>query len=173
MKLRSAAVALALLGVVAALFVPGCERLRTLVRGDRCVLNNRPIMAQTAVSVAVQGGPEGRACCLRCAITYSIQNRKHVRVLWVSDYPTHRPIPAGRAWYVTGSDVAPCVQAAMQTGAGRRECILGRWDRCSPSSIAFLRESDARRFQGRHGGAIQSFAQVIAGADVSAAAAAR
>jgi nitrous oxide reductase accessory protein NosL len=162
---RAAAVVL-----LAAIILPaaGCQRLDALLGPSRCVLSNRPIHADVAVRVAVEGGPHGEACCLRCAITYAQQYRKRVRVLWVTDYATGRRLDPERATYVTGSDVNRCMGPPDQASAGRRETDMIVWDRCSPSSIAFARRNDAEAFQRIHGGRIQTFAEVIGPANVVA-----
>jgi nitrous oxide reductase accessory protein NosL len=147
---------------------PGCRRIEALFHSSRCVLSNRPIHANVAVRVAVDGGPRGEACCLRCAITYAQQYRKRVRVLWVTDYTTGRRLDPERATYVTGSDVNRCMGPPDQASASRRETDVIVWDRCSPSSIAFARRNDAAAFQRIHGGRIQTFAEVIGAANVVA-----
>ncbi len=153
----------------ALLTAPGCQRIETLFHTQRCVLSDRPIHARLAVRVAVEGGPHGEACCLRCAITYAEQNRKRVRILWVTDYPTGRRLDPRRATYVTGSDVNRCMGPPEQATAGRRETNMIVWDRCSPSSIAFAKLEDAEAFQRVHGGRIQTFSEVIGSASVIAA----
>jgi nitrous oxide reductase accessory protein NosL len=147
----------------------GCERIETFIHGDRCVFSDRVIVPGMAVRVAVEGGPSGKACCVRCAISYSLQTGKTVRILWVTDYSTHKRIAAGRAYYVTGSDVAPCVGSPAEASAGRRECVVLGWDRCAPSSLPFATMDEARAFQRAHGGRIQTFAEVVGSAKVVAA----
>jgi hypothetical protein len=161
---------IAFLVILASLLLtaPGCRRIDALFHSDRCVLSDRPIHARLAVRVAVDGGPHGEACCLRCAVTYAEQYRKRVRVLWVTDYPTGRRLDPERATYVTGSDVNRCMGPPDQASTGRREVDRLVWDRCSPSSIAFAKLSDAEAFKRVHGGRIQSFAEVIGAARVAA-----
>jgi hypothetical protein len=147
----------------------GCQRIKTFIRGDRCVLSDRVIHPGMAVRLAVEGGPSGKACCIRCAISCSIQTGKTVRILWVTDYSTHKRIAADHAWYVTGSDVAPCVSSPAEASAGRRECLIMGWDRCAPSSLPFAIMDEARAFQQVHGGRIQTFAEVVGSSKVVAA----
>ena len=151
------------------LTVPGCRRVDSLLRSDRCVLSDRPIHARMAVRVAVEGGPHGEACCLRCAVTYAEQYRKGVRVLWVTDYTTGRQLDPERATYVTGSDVNRCMGPPDEASPGRRQVDRLIWDRCSPSSVAFAKRMAAEDFQRIHGGRIQSFAEVIGSASVTGA----
>ncbi len=150
------------------LAAPGCRRIDALFHSNRCVLSDRPIHAPLAVQVAVDGGPHGEACCLRCAVTYAEQYGKRVRVLWVTDYPTGRRLNPKRATYVTGSDVNRCMGPPDEASGGRRESEMIVWDRCAPSSIAFAKLSDAETFQRIHGGRIQTFTEVIGAADVAA-----
>jgi nitrous oxide reductase accessory protein NosL len=147
----------------------GCQRIETFIHGDRCVLSDRVIHPGMAVRLAIEGGPSGRACCLRCAISYSLQTGKTVRILWVTDYSTHKRLAADHAYYVTGSDVAPCVSSPARDSVGQRECVVLGWDRCAPSSLPFATMDEARAFQRAHGGRIQTFAEVVGSAKVVAA----
>lgn len=138
----------------------GCDKLEALLHGNRCVLSDRVIHPGMAAEVAVEGGPSGRACCIRCAITYAQQTGKKVRVTSVTDYKTHKPLAPDRAFYVTGSDVAPCVGPPMEASSGRRGCCLLGFDRCTPSTVAFSDLQDAIRFQREHGGRIETFPEL-------------
>lgn len=152
-----------------ALCAAGCQRIEQLVYPDRCVLSAREIHPGMAVRLVVaDGGPSGKSCCLRCAISYSLQTGKTVRILWVTDYSTHKRIAAAGAYYVTGSNVAPCLGPAQEATSSRRECIVRGWDRCSPSSLPFATLDEARAFLQAHGGHIQTFAEVVGGAKVVA-----
>lgn len=157
--------------LLASIILPaaGCRRIDALLHPDRCVLSDRRIHAHMAVRVAVAGGPNGEACCLRCAITYADQYRKQVKVFWVTDYTTGRHLDPRRATYVTGSDVNRCMGRPEEVSAGRPETDSIVWDRCSPSSIAFAKLKDAAAFQHVHGGRIQRFAEAVGSADVVAA----
>jgi nitrous oxide reductase accessory protein NosL len=159
-KALRAVLALAALALLASAGAAGCDKIETLVHGDRCVLSDRAIHPYMAAEVAVEGGPSGRACCIRCAITYAQQTGKQVRVMSVTDYRTRKPIAPDHAFYVTGSNVAPCVGPPMEATAGRRECCILGFDRCAPSTLAFASEQDAIRFQREHGGRIETFAEL-------------
>lgn len=159
-----AVLALAAIALLAA-GVAGCDKIETLIHGDRCVLSDRVVHPDMAAEVAVEGGPSGRACCIRCAITYAQQTGKKVRVASVTDYLTREPVSPGRAFYVTGSGVAPCVGPPMEATSGRHECCILRFDRCAPSTVAFANEQDAIRFQRAHGGRIETFADLSGSTD--------
>jgi hypothetical protein len=144
-----------------------CESLRSWISTtDHCVLSERRIHANMAVRVEVVDGPSGRACCLRCAITYSRQTGKRVRVDWVTDFVDGRQISPDQAVYVVGSDVAPCAAARDVAARGRRELIGEIWDRCRTSTIAFADRDRARAFREEHGGAIETFAELVRGGKV-------
>ncbi len=162
------AVAIVVLATIM-LAAAGCRQIEALLPQNRCVLSDRPIHACLAVRVAVDGGPRGEACCLRCAVTYAEQYGKRVRILWVTDYPTGRRLDPERATYVTGSDVNRCMGPPDEASVGRRETDTIVWDRCAPSSIAFAKLEDAEAFQRIHGGRIQTFSKVIGSAHVVAA----
>lgn len=163
-RLAAAIVALSLTMIPAA----GCRRIYALFHPNACVLSDRPIDTRMAVGVDVEGGKRGEACCIRCAITTAKQSGKRVRILWVTDYSTRKQIPPGQAYYVTGSDVAPCAGHTMKASAGRREVTICSFDRCIPSSISFASIADARSFQQSHGGRLETFADVVKGSTVVA-----
>jgi len=159
--LRMAALFAVLASVMAmAAGLAGCDRLQALLHGNRCVLSDRVIHPGMAAEVAVEGGPSGRACCIRCAITYAQQTDKKVRAISVTNYRTRKPLAPDRAFYVTGSNVAPCVGPPMEASEGRRGCCMLGFDRCAPSTIAFADQQDAIRFQREHGGRIETFADL-------------
>jgi hypothetical protein len=160
-------VALAGLAVLAA-GIGGCDKLYGLVYGDRCVLSGRVIHPGMAVRVAVEGGRQGRACCLRCAITEAEQTGKKVTVLSVTDFDTGKPLSPRDAIYVVGSNINMCTGPPFEASSGRHECVILGWDRCSPSALAFANADEAQAFQQAHGGGIETFAQVIGPAKVVA-----
>jgi hypothetical protein len=162
------AVAIVVLATIM-LAAAGCRQIEALLLQNRCVLSDRPIHTGLAVRVAVDGGKQGEACCLRSAVTYAEQYGKQVRVLWVTDYPTGRRLNPEWAAYVTGSDVIRCMEPPEQASVGRRETDTIVWDRCAPSSIAFAKLEDAQALQRIHGGRIQTFSEVIGSAHVVAA----
>lgn len=157
--------AIALLAVSAILTAQGCGRFRALFhRADVCSLDERPIHQEMKVRVLIEGRKEATdGCCIRCAINYAKQSGTMVRVLSITDYATHRPIPPDRALYVTGSDFSPCAvsEAAVTVSGGRREVASSEWDRCIPSSVAFANTNEAREFQKQHGGTIQNWKELV------------
>jgi hypothetical protein len=140
----------------------GCNRIGSWFAAERCVLSERQIHARMAVRVSVEGsGPSGRACCLRCAITYARQTGRTVRVFSVSDHVTGRELPAKDATYVVGSAVAPCAARPAVASDARRELLVEIWDRCRTSTIAFADPAQAGQFQVANGGAIRTFGEVV------------
>jgi hypothetical protein len=166
MKMTTYRSAVAIVLTTIMLAAAGCRQIEALLPQNRCVLSDRPIHAGLAVRVAVDGGKQGEACCLRCAVTYAEQYGKQVRVLWVTDYPTGRRFDPERATYVTGSDLIRCMEPPAQASVGHRETETIVWDRCAPSSIAFAKLEDAEAFQRIHGGRFQTFSKVIGSAHV-------
>lgn len=151
-------------------FGGGCKRIVSLVYPDnQCVLSKRDIHPEIAVKVLLEGKRHAEnGCCLRCAVTYADQTGTTVRVLSVTDYVTRNPIAPDRAFYVSGSGLAPCVSHLMAASEERHDVALSAWDRCAPSSIAFAKLEDAQAFQRSHGGRVQTFAQVIGSSKVVA-----
>jgi hypothetical protein len=154
------------LGLAGALAITGCDRLAAWLRPSTCSLSGRRIHPGMAVRLQVEGQAPGRACCLRCAISYAQQTGKTVRIFSVTDYVSHEPVPPERAVYVVGSTVTPCAGPPVDVPANRREASQVSWDRCLPSVIAFAKQEDAEEFRQQSGGEIGTFAELTEGTKV-------
>jgi len=156
------------LGLAGALSATGCDRLAAWLHPSTCSLSGRRIHPGMTVRLQVEGRAPGRACCLRCAISYAQQTGKAVRIFSVTDYVSHKTVRPQRAVYVVGSTVKPCAGPLVDVPANRREASQVSWDRCLPSVIAFAKREDAEEFQRQSGGEIQTFAGLTAGTKVTA-----
>lgn len=155
--------------LVGALLAAGCERIDAWLHPATCSLSHRTIHRGMAVELQLGGHVPQKACCLRCAITYSQQTGKRVRILSVTDYVSHKRILPDRALYLVGSNIAPCAGPPVEVPASRRELVAELWDRCLSSVLAFASREDAQRFEAEHGGTIETFAEVVGDAKVVAA----
>lgn len=117
-----------------------------------CQLSGRPIHPNMR-TVVVVNGKRLYACCTRCALTEERQTGKRIAIVGVTDYLSGRGIEADKAYFVDGSQVEPCSVPAANREEGRTPYVRA-FDRCSPSLIAFDKESDARAFVAQHGGTV-------------------
>jgi nitrous oxide reductase accessory protein NosL len=99
-------------------------------------------------------------CCARCAISEANQERKHLRLVTVHDYPTSRAIAPDHAWFVEGSRAMACGNDAMPMNE-MKGMDMKAFDRCSPSTVAFAERQAADAFVAENGGAVLSFAQLM------------
>src|SRR5512136_2670701 len=71
-----------------------------------------------------QDGTVVQTCCPRCALHYLAHRRSPVASLAVRDFDTAGRIDATRAFYVEGSDVAPCSATAGPPPRDERGCCM-------------------------------------------------
>jgi hypothetical protein len=110
-----------------------------------------------------QDGTAVQTCCPRCALHYLAGQHPPVASFAVRDFDTAGRIDATRAYYVEGSDVAPCSASDGPPPQDERGCCMKTvYDRCLPSLLAFASRSKAETFAREHGGTIKTFADLQA-----------
>ncbi len=142
------AVALLLLGTLI-LAVAGCAR-----EPERCWVCEREIHSQVVATIHLADGKTVHACCPRCALHYEEAPGNRIRGIDVRDFISGTDLPFGKAFFVEGSDEAPCFHhppIVDQTRSPMRVC----YDRCLPSLIAFSTAEGAREFMSEHGGTLR------------------
>jgi hypothetical protein len=108
-----------------------------------------------------QDGTMVQTCCPRCALHYLARPHPPLTSLAVRDFDTAGRIDATRAFYVEGSDVAPCSASAGSPPRDERGCCTKTvYDRCLPSLLAFASRPKAETFAREHGGTIKTFADL-------------
>lgn len=115
-----------------------------------------PDETRTVVEV---DGARRLACDPRCVLTYERQTGRQARFVESTDFDTRRPIDPARAWYVSGSDIAPDASAARMRPSPETTADL-HWHRCLPSVLAFATREAAERFQRAHGGQVETLARL-------------
>jgi nitrous oxide reductase accessory protein NosL len=141
--------------------MPGCDRVDRWLHPGICPLCGRPIHPAMAAEVQFANEAPERVCCLRCALTYAAQTGKSVKVRSVTDHASGRPLDPKDAFYVVGSDVAPCAAPPVEASESRREVEMQHFDRCRPSVVAFASAADAERFRAQAGGEIQRLDELL------------
>ena len=92
--------------VVAGLFAGGYLLMNRRSRME-CGFCRRQINAKAHV-VAEVGGRRRDVCCTHCAVTEARQEKKSLRLIAVTDYPTGKLVSPEGAWFVEDSRVIAC-----------------------------------------------------------------
>ena len=150
------ALVLAMCGLAGA---SACRRAQPL-----CEFCRMPIPAATAATVVVDGR-EHQVCDPRCALTHQEQTGEPTALGTVTDFESEAALDPARAFYLTGSDTAPDVGQARVSKP--MDPIYREWHRCLPSVLAFSSRGAAVRFEERHGGRVQTLAELGLGAGSS------
>jgi hypothetical protein len=124
-----------------------------------CGLCGRPLRKELTV-IAEVGGLRRHVCCARCAITEANQEKKPVRFIEVSDYPTGTSLSPERAFFVEGSRAKACEHDMMKMDEMKQPQELA-FDRCSPGTFAFARKQDADAFIAQNGGTVLTLQQLM------------
>ncbi len=127
-------------------------------QGEQCHACLRPIHAHSR-TVAVVNGRQQVFCCPACALSEHEQEGKPIRITELTAFLTGARLSPDRAFVVKGSDVNMCAHAQEPVDADKRAAAV-RYDRCSPSLIAFAQQSEAAQFAREHGGEVVPFAQI-------------
>ena len=121
-----------------------------------CGICQRHINKRARVVVEI-GGRKRVVCCAHCARTEGQQERKPVRFLEVTDYPTGEKLDPQIAWFVDGSRVMACEhRMAVTDEAKHAQQVV--FDRCSPGTFAFRDRNTADAFVAENGGTVMSLA---------------
>lgn len=130
----------------------------------RCSLCARAIHSGMTAGYGVSGEAEQKkACCAACVLEYGRQSGKRVEVQRVTDYISGEPLAPERAIFVVGSDEHPCSgQPVLMAEPGAP--LPAHYDRCLPSVIAFTKVEGAQEFAREHGGSVERWTQILAGA---------
>jgi hypothetical protein len=125
----------------------------------RCAVCQRGIHTQSR-TVILAGGERKTLCCVRCALTASRQLGKPVRLLEVAEFHSSKPLAPQSAYYVEGSRVVLC--EVHEPLLDQTKHPYGRtFDRCEPSTHAFVGREDAEAFVRDNGGVVLSWAELV------------
>ncbi len=111
------------------------------------------------LAARVDGVSDGESltfCCAACALRAKGQDVPDLRVTRVFDYASGRPLDPQQAVTVIGSEINLCMREQVLMDAPKEASEL-RFDRCSPSVLAFSTEAAAERFRAEHGGVVKAF----------------
>ena len=110
-------------------------------------------------TVAMAKGRSRLFCCPACALSEQDQLGKQVRVTELTSFLTGAKLSPDGAYVVKGSDVNMCAHTHELIDADKRSADI-HFDRCSPSLLAFARQSEAVQFSREHGGTVFPFREV-------------
>jgi nitrous oxide reductase accessory protein NosL len=145
--------------VVAGLFVGG-YRLIARRSQTQCGFCQRHINPKAHV-VAEVGGRRRDVCCTHCAVTEALQEKKSLRLVQVTDFPTGKMVNPETAWFVEDSRVIACEHDMSKMDESKHMTAMG-FDRCSPGTFAFSDRKAAEAFVAENGGVLRNLTAVMA-----------
>ena len=126
-----------------------------------CGFCRRPIHANARVIAEIDGRRK-IVCCARCAMSEAYQEKKPVRLIEVTDFPSGNKLDPQQAYFVDGSRKVLCSHdAPMFDETKHMEPMT--FDRCSPGAYAFARREDAEKFARENGGIVLRLEQMLQG----------
>jgi hypothetical protein len=111
--------------------------------------------------VAEVGGKRRNVCCAHCAMTEARQEKKPLRLIAVTDYPTGNMVSPEGAWFVEESRVIACQHDMSKMDDSKHAEPLA-FDRCSPGTFAFSERKAAQAFVEQNGGVLRSLPELLA-----------
>ncbi len=127
-------------------------------QAEQCYACARAVHAHSR-TVGVVNGKARTFCCPACALSEHEQEDKPIRVTELTSFLTGEKLTPADAFIVKGSDVNMCAHARELVDEEKRPADL-RFDRCSPSMLAFKRQSEAMDFVRQHGGQVLPFTDI-------------
>ncbi len=158
MRARRRLTILAMVAVAAGLGYAGFAVYRSS-QPDFCYACRRPVHAHTR-TVALDCGRPRVFCCPACALSEHQQEGKPIRVTELTDFFTGEKLSPAEAFVVKGSGVNMCAPTHGPMNADKRPAGV-EYDRCSPSLLAFGKQSDATEFAREHGGDVLAFRDIV------------
>lgn len=124
-----------------------------------CSVCQRGECTNLTFSIHLADGSTIETCCPRCGLHALEHERRAAVAIAVKDFETAAGLDARAAFFVDGSDVAPC--SSMHAGSAPKDergcCVRPVYDRCLPSVLAFGSKSRAEAFRRQHGGTVKTF----------------
>ena len=158
MKKKGLIYVLALAAVAAGLFASGYWIVKQRSEAS-CSICQRHINKRARVVVEI-GGHIRVVCCAHCARTEGQQEKKPVRFIEVTDYPTGERLNPQDAWFVAGSQVIACEHKMAVTDEMKHaEQVV--FDRCAPGTFAFRDRKAADAFVADNGGMVMRLPQFM------------
>lgn len=129
-------------------------------RPQRCPICERNIHAPARAVVQFDGW-RAPVCCIRCGLTHNIQVGKPGKLLEVTEYNTLRPLKPESAFYVEGPRFSLCDPHENPLLDEAKHPYGRVFDRCEPSTYAFVRREDAEKFARENGGTVLQWADLL------------
>src|SRR5215471_7944239 len=128
-------------------------------RPQICPICERSIHAQ-ARAVVLLDGWQAPVCCIRCGLTHNRQIGKPGPLVEVTEYHTLRPLKPESAFYVEGPRFSLCDPHDGSLLDQTKHPYARVFDRCEPSTYAFIRREEAQAFARENGGVVLTWADL-------------
>ena len=152
-------VALAAIGTVSVL----AYRHVTRPPADLCRVCQRGLHPAVAYTLQMGDGTRQRVCCPRCGMHLQIVRPGAVNRAWATDLNTGTEIPAPKATYVEGGDVAYCTMGEPPVRRAPEGVAEREYDRCLPTLVAFRTAEEAEAYRQQQGGRVLTYEQALQG----------
>ncbi len=159
MGTRAKAATLVLSGLFLVGLAAGGYWLLWKTRPQMCPICERSIHAQ-ARAVILLDNSRVPVCCIRCGLTHNRQIGKPGPLLEVTEYHSLRPMKPESAFYVEGPRFSLCDPHESPLLDQTKHPYGRVFDRCEPSTYAFLRREDAATFERENGGTVLTWADL-------------
>jgi hypothetical protein len=136
----------------------GGFRVYRATQPEQCYACTRAVHAHMR-TIAIVNGKAKLFCCPACALSEHEQEGKPIRIMELAAFLTGEKLSPAEAFIVKGSDVNMCAHIHEVMDDEKRPADL-RYDRCSPSMLAFKQESEAMAFVRQHGGQVLRFEEI-------------
>ena len=144
--------------LIAAVLGYGGFRIYRATQPEQCYACTRAVHAHMR-TIAMVNGKAKVFCCPACALSEHEQEGKPIRILELTAFLTGDKLSPAEAFIVRGSDVNMCAHTHEVMDDEKRPADL-RYDRCSPSMLAFKQDSEAMAFVRQHGGQVLRFEDI-------------
>ena len=127
---------------------------------EQCYACTRVVHAHMR-TIAIVNGKAKVFCCPACALSEHEQEGRPIRITELTAFLAGEKLSLAEAIIVKGSDVNMCAHTHEVMDDEKHPADL-RYDRCSPSMLAFKQRSEAVSFVREHGGQVLPFTEIAA-----------
>jgi hypothetical protein len=124
-----------------------------------CPICDRSIHAQARAVVRFNGW-QAPVCCIRCGLTHNHLIGKPGQVVEVTEFHSLKPLRPESAFYVEGPRFSLCDPHDSLLIDQAKRPYARVFDRCEPSTYAFIRREDAEVFARENGGVVLRWADL-------------
>ena len=158
MSRKSVGIGLGLLIVMGLAFGYAGWRVIRSHSQQTCDICGRALHVNSRAIGTVDGRPQTH-CCLACGLTAHKQTGRPVEITELADFESNESVDPQDAYLVVGSAVNLCMRHQTLLDDVKKASPM-KFDRCSPSVLAFAEKSDAENFITLNSGTLMTFEEL-------------